>query len=54
MTMWCITTVPSLDGAVSEKIIKGGHSISGNARSFVLELRRILRLHLQDLGLYKP
>ncbi len=51
--MWCITTVPHLDGAVSEKIIKGGHSIQETPEA-VLELRRILRLHLQDLGLYKP
>ncbi|UIZ56540.1 alpha/beta hydrolase [Acinetobacter sp. SCLZS86] len=42
-----------LDGAVSEKIIKGGHSIQETPEA-VLELRRILRLHLQDLGLYKP
>ena len=42
-----------LDGAVSEKIIKGGHSIQQTPEA-VLELRRILRLHLQDLGLYKP
>ncbi|MEG0482380.1 MAG: alpha/beta hydrolase [Acinetobacter sp.] len=42
-----------LDGAVSEKIIKGGHSIQETPEA-VLELRRILRLHLTDLGLYKP
>lgn len=42
-----------LDGAVSEKIIKGGHSIQQTPEA-VLELRRILKLHLQDLGLYKP
>lgn len=42
-----------LDGAVSEKIIKGGHSIQQTPEA-VLELRRILRLHLQDLGLHKP
>lgn len=42
-----------LDGAVSEKIIKGGHSIQETPEA-VLELRRILRLHLMQLGLYKP
>ncbi|MHA3891613.1 esterase/lipase family protein [Acinetobacter sp. GXMZU3951] len=42
-----------LDGAVSEKIIKGGHSIQETPEA-VLELRRILRLHLVQLGLYKP
>ena len=42
-----------LDGAVSEKIIKGGHSIHLEPEA-VLEVRRILRLHLQELGLYKP
>lgn len=42
-----------LDGAVSEKIIKGGHSIQETPEA-VLELRRILRLHLTELGLYKP
>ncbi len=42
-----------LDGAVSEKIIKGGHSIHLKPEA-VLEVRRILRLHLQELGLYKP
>ncbi|MEG2637636.1 MAG: alpha/beta hydrolase, partial [Acinetobacter sp.] len=42
-----------LDGAVSEKIIKGGHSIQETPEA-VLELRRILRLHLADLGIYKP
>lgn len=42
-----------LDGAVSEKIIKGGHSIQETPEA-VLELRRILRLHLIELGLYKP
>lgn len=41
-----------LDGAVSEKIIKGGHSIQETPEA-VLELRRILRLHLSDLGIYK-
>ena len=42
-----------LDGAVSEKIINGGHSIQETPEA-VLELRRILRLHLTQLGLYKP
>lgn len=42
-----------LDGAISEKILKGGHSIQETPEA-VLELRRILRLHLMDLGLYKP
>lgn len=42
-----------LDGAISEKIIKGGHSIQETPEA-VLELRRILRLHLIELGLYKP
>lgn len=42
-----------LDGAVSEKIIKGGHSIQETPEA-VLELRRILRLHLMQHGLYKP
>lgn len=42
-----------LDGVVSEKIIKGGHSIQETPEA-VLELRRILRLHLMQLGLYKP
>ncbi len=42
-----------LDGAISEKIIKGGHSIQETPEA-VLELRRILRLHLTELGLYKP
>lgn len=41
-----------LDHAVSEKIIKGGHSIQETPEA-VLELRRILRLHLVNLGLYK-
>ncbi len=41
-----------LDGALSEKIIHGGHSIQETPEA-VLELRRILRLHLLDLGLYK-
>ena len=42
-----------LDGATSEKIIKGGHSIQETPEA-VLELRRILRLHLAELGIYKP
>ncbi|MBI1450454.1 alpha/beta fold hydrolase [Acinetobacter chengduensis] len=42
-----------LDGAVSEVILKGGHSIQETPEA-VLELRRILRLHLAELGLYKP
>ncbi|NNG81826.1 alpha/beta hydrolase [Acinetobacter sp. ANC 5378] len=42
-----------LNGAVSEKIIKGGHSIQETPEA-VLELRRILRLHLAQLGLHKP
>ncbi|RKG37310.1 lipase family alpha/beta hydrolase [Acinetobacter rongchengensis] len=46
-------TSSHLDGAVSEKIIKGGHSIQETPEA-VLELRRILRLHLSDLGIYKP
>ena len=39
-----------LDGAVSEKIIKGGHSIQETPEA-VLELRRILRLHLKEIGI---
>ena len=46
-------TSAHLDGALSEKIIKGGHSIQETPEA-VLELRRILRLHLTELGLYKP
>ena len=46
-------TSSHLDGAVSEKIIKGGHSIQETPEA-VLELRRILRLHLINLGIYKP
>lgn len=42
-----------LQGAVSSKVIKGGHSIQETPEA-VLELRRILRLHLSDLGLYDP
>ena len=42
-----------LNGAVSSKVIKGGHSIQETPEA-VLELRRILRLHLTDLGLYDP
>ncbi|WP_216935671.1 MULTISPECIES: triacylglycerol lipase [unclassified Acinetobacter] len=42
-----------LNGAVSNKVIKSGHSIQETPEA-VLELRRILRLHLSDLGLYDP
>lgn len=42
-----------LDGAVSEKFFTGGHSIQETPEA-VLELRRILRQHLVDHGLYKP
>ena len=42
-----------LNGAVSEVVLKGGHSIQETPEA-VLELRRILRLHLTELGLYKP
>lgn len=42
-----------LNGAVSEEIIKGGHSIQETPEA-ILELRRILRLHLTQLGLHKP
>lgn len=42
-----------LAGAVSEKIIQGGHSIQETPEA-VLELRRILRLHLTELGIHKP
>ncbi|WP_109440656.1 esterase/lipase family protein [Acinetobacter haemolyticus] len=42
-----------LDGAVSEKVLHGGHSIQETPEA-ILELRRILRLHLVDHGLYKP
>jgi pimeloyl-ACP methyl ester carboxylesterase len=38
-----------LEGAVSEKVIKGGHSIQETPEA-VLELRRILRLHVQQIG----
>lgn len=38
-----------LDGAASEIIIKGGHSIQETPEA-ILELRRILRLHLQQLN----
>ncbi|KJV38540.1 alpha/beta hydrolase [Acinetobacter brisouii] len=41
-----------LDGAASEKIIHGGHSIQETPEA-VLELRRILRLHLIQHGLYQ-
>lgn len=39
-----------LGGALSEKVINGGHSIQETPEA-VLELRRILRLHLAELGL---
>nr|WP_273778915.1 alpha/beta fold hydrolase [Acinetobacter sp. GSS19] len=42
-----------LPGARSEKIFKGGHSIQMTPDA-VLELRRILRQHLTELGLYHP
>lgn len=42
-----------LEGAQSEIILKGGHSIQETPEA-VLELRRILRLHLTANGLYKP
>lgn len=42
-----------LEGAASNKIIKGGHSVQETPEA-VLELRRLLRLHLVDLGLYDP
>ncbi|WOE31794.1 MULTISPECIES: alpha/beta hydrolase [unclassified Acinetobacter] len=42
-----------LEGALSEKILHGGHSIQETPEA-VLELRRILRRHLIDLGLYQP
>lgn len=42
-----------LEGAVSEEIFKGGHSIQMTPET-ILELRRILRLHLTELGLYRP
>ena len=42
-----------LDGAVSEKIIEGGHSIQEKPEA-ILELRRILRLHLEQLGEVSP
>ena len=42
-----------LGHAVSEKILHGGHSIQETPEA-VLELRRILRQHLVDHGLYKP
>lgn len=41
-----------LDGAVSEKVLHGGHSIQETPEA-ILELRRILRQHLVDHGLYK-
>lgn len=42
-----------LKAAQSEKIIRGSHSIQETPEA-VLELRRILRLHLTQLGVYKP
>ncbi|MEX5426231.1 alpha/beta hydrolase [Acinetobacter radioresistens] len=42
-----------LEGAASEKIFKGGHSIQITPET-ILELRRILRQHLTELGLYHP
>lgn len=39
-----------LEGAQSEKIIHGGHSIQYSPEA-VLELRRILRLHLKELNI---
>ena len=42
-----------LDGAASEQIFKGGHSIQETPEA-VLELRRILLQHLVELGRYKP
>lgn len=42
-----------LDGAVSEKIIEGSHSIQEKPEA-ILELRRILRLHLEKLGDVSP
>jgi hypothetical protein len=41
-----------LEGAISEKIIKGGHSIQIKPET-VLELRRILSQHLTEHGLDK-
>lgn len=42
-----------LEGAQSEIILKGGHSIQETPEA-VLELRRILRLHLTELGIRQP
>ncbi len=42
-----------LAGASSEKIFTGGHSIQMTPEA-ILELRRILRLHLVEHDLYKP
>ncbi|WP_122898107.1 alpha/beta hydrolase [Acinetobacter sp. B51(2017)] len=42
-----------LANARSEKVIRGSHSIQETPEA-VLELRRILRLHLAEKGLYKP
>lgn len=41
-------TSSHLEGAISEKIIQGGHSIQETPEA-VLELRRILKLHLDEL-----
>ena len=41
-----------LDGAASEIILKGGHSIQETPEA-VLELRRILKLHLKEHGITK-
>lgn len=40
-------TSAHLDGAASETIINGGHSIQSNPQT-ILTLRRILHKHLQD------
>lgn len=42
-----------LNAAESEKVFQGGHSIQESPEA-VLELRRILRLHLISHGLYQP
>ena len=42
-----------LNGAVSEKVIKSGHSVQETPEA-ILELRRILRQHLVEHNLYKP
>ena len=46
-------TSAHLEGAISEKIFRGGHSIQEEPET-VLELRHLLRQHLVDHGLYKP